>query len=180
MRSVICPNCGCSLVRLGVSREAATHHEHEGRELHFCCEGCLSGFLADPDHHLDRIRDIVVCPACLRIPTPTAPADAEHVPLPSVSVWMRDWQPGKRLRRRLLCRCRPVENNARPVRKQGLTGEKRGARKLTACRGRVVRRGPEGEPEQRPRAVSRGSGPRVGRVEEERIVSERRQPRGGT
>ena len=65
MRSVICPTCGCSLVRLGISREAATHHEHEGRELHFCCEGCLSRFLADPDHHLDQGRDIVVCPTCL-------------------------------------------------------------------------------------------------------------------
>ena len=65
MRSVVCPTCGCSLVRLGVRRESATHYEHEGRELHFCCQGCLDRFLVDPDHHLDRSRDVVVCPTCL-------------------------------------------------------------------------------------------------------------------
>jgi YHS domain-containing protein len=65
VRSVICPTCGCSLVRLGIPRESATHYEHEGRELHFCCQSCLDRFLGDPDLYLDRSRDGVVCPTCL-------------------------------------------------------------------------------------------------------------------
>jgi YHS domain-containing protein len=65
MRSVICSTCGCSLVRLGIRRGSATHHQHGGRELYFCCQGCLDRFLADPDLFLNRNRDIVVCPTCL-------------------------------------------------------------------------------------------------------------------
>jgi YHS domain-containing protein len=65
VRSAICRTCGCSFVRLGVRRESAVHHAYEGRELHFCCEGCLDRFLVDPDHYLDRSRDIVICPSCL-------------------------------------------------------------------------------------------------------------------
>jgi hypothetical protein len=32
MKSLICPTCGCSLVRLGVSREGAARAEYEGTE----------------------------------------------------------------------------------------------------------------------------------------------------
>jgi YHS domain-containing protein len=65
MDSPICPYCGCSLVRLGIGREAATGWMHEGQELLFCCDGCLAGFQADPDRYLVEIRDWIVCPTCL-------------------------------------------------------------------------------------------------------------------
>ncbi len=41
------------------------HYEHEGRDLHSCCQGCLDPFVADPDDYLDRSRDVVVCATCL-------------------------------------------------------------------------------------------------------------------
>jgi YHS domain-containing protein len=65
MDSPICPYCGCSLARLGLSREDATSFTHEGQELLFCCQGCLDGFKADPERYLAEIRDWIVCPTCL-------------------------------------------------------------------------------------------------------------------
>jgi YHS domain-containing protein len=65
MKSPICPTCGCSLVRLGVSRQEAVRAEHEGAEYLFCCEGCRDLFGSDPDRYLAEIRDVVVCPVCL-------------------------------------------------------------------------------------------------------------------
>lgn len=63
--SPICPTCGCSLVRLGISRDEAARAEHEGRELLFCCQGCADLFGEDPDRYLGEIRDWIVCPTCL-------------------------------------------------------------------------------------------------------------------
>jgi YHS domain-containing protein len=65
VKSVICPPCGCSLVRLGVSRESAANATYARVEHHFCCEGCAATFGTDPDRYLAQIHDIVVCPACL-------------------------------------------------------------------------------------------------------------------
>jgi YHS domain-containing protein len=65
VRSVVCPTCGCSLVRLGLSREQAFHAAHEGTLYFFCCEGCADVFRTDPDRYLARIADVVVCPSCL-------------------------------------------------------------------------------------------------------------------
>jgi YHS domain-containing protein len=61
----ICPTCGCSLVRLGLSRERATKYVHEGQELLFCCHGCVESFRENPTAYLEEIADWIVCPTCL-------------------------------------------------------------------------------------------------------------------
>ncbi len=48
MSTPICPTCGCSLVRLGVSKDQATVYRFEGEERLFCCQGCLDLFVTDP------------------------------------------------------------------------------------------------------------------------------------
>jgi YHS domain-containing protein len=65
MDSPICPYCGCSLARLGISRGDAASLSYEGQELLFCCQGCVDGFEADPERYLAEIRDLIVCPTCL-------------------------------------------------------------------------------------------------------------------
>ena len=65
MRTPICPTCGCSLARLGVSRGSAAPGRYGGIEYLFCCEGCRETFATDPERYLAQIRDVVVCPACL-------------------------------------------------------------------------------------------------------------------
>lgn len=65
VRSVLCPTCGCSLVRLGLSREQAFHAAHERTLYFFCCQGCAEVFRTDPDRYLARVADVVVCPGCL-------------------------------------------------------------------------------------------------------------------
>jgi YHS domain-containing protein len=65
MKSALCPTCGCSLVRLKISREQATHLALDGADYHFCCKGCADIFRSDPQRYLAQISDIVVCPGCL-------------------------------------------------------------------------------------------------------------------
>jgi YHS domain-containing protein len=65
VRSVLCPTCGCSLVRLDVNREQAVHAAHDRTLYFFCCDGCAETFRRNPDHYLARIADVVVCPVCL-------------------------------------------------------------------------------------------------------------------
>jgi YHS domain-containing protein len=65
VNSPICPTCGCSLVRLGISRPQATAHVHQGREWLFCCEGCLELFKEQPEAYLAEVEDWIVCPTCL-------------------------------------------------------------------------------------------------------------------
>jgi YHS domain len=65
MKSVICPTCGCSLVRLGITREQAARAAHARTLYFFCCEGCAARFRADPERYLAQIADVVVCPGCL-------------------------------------------------------------------------------------------------------------------
>jgi YHS domain-containing protein len=65
MKAVLCPTCGCSLVRLKVSRDQAALRSHGGVDYHFCCNGCAERFPSDPERYLAQIRDVVVCPACL-------------------------------------------------------------------------------------------------------------------
>ncbi len=65
MKTLICPYCGCSLVRLGISKEKAATHSFGGTEYHFCCQDCADEFAADPEQHLQRTKDLVVCPTCL-------------------------------------------------------------------------------------------------------------------
>lgn len=66
MKSFICPTCGCSLVRLGISRGKAVASSHNGEEYLFCCQGCVDIFITDPKKYLDEISDLIVCPVCLR------------------------------------------------------------------------------------------------------------------
>ena len=65
MKTLICPTCGCSLVRLGISREKSVTNRSNGKEYHFCCQGCADLFTADPAKYLEQTNDLVVCPTCL-------------------------------------------------------------------------------------------------------------------
>ncbi len=65
MKTLICPTCGCSLVRLGISKDKAATHTYQGEEFYFCCQGCLDSFTADPEKYLKETRGMIVCPSCL-------------------------------------------------------------------------------------------------------------------
>ncbi len=65
MQTLICPTCGCSLVRLGIGQEHSLAHTHDGEEYRFCCQGCLDVFMAGPQGCLDETKDLIVCPTCL-------------------------------------------------------------------------------------------------------------------
>ncbi len=65
MKALICPTCGCSLVRLGISKDKAAPYRHKGKEHLFCCQQCADLFVADPEQHLQRTKDVIVCPTCL-------------------------------------------------------------------------------------------------------------------
>ncbi len=65
MKTLICPTCGCSLVRLGISKEKSVTNRSDGREYHFCCQGCADLFTTDPAKYLEQTKDLVVCPTCL-------------------------------------------------------------------------------------------------------------------
>ena len=65
MKTRLCPTCGCSLVRLGISKDKSVVHRYDGVEYHFCCEGCLDLFGTDPKKHLHESSDLIVCPTCL-------------------------------------------------------------------------------------------------------------------
>ena len=72
MTTLICSTCGCSLVRLGISREEAAIHVHDGNEYYFCCQGCVDVFLTDPQKYLDETTDLIVCPSCLAEKPPSS------------------------------------------------------------------------------------------------------------
>ena len=65
MKTLICRHCGCSLVRLGISKDQSIPLRHGDQEHYFCCQGCADLFAAAPERHLQRTNDIVVCPTCL-------------------------------------------------------------------------------------------------------------------
>ena len=65
MKTLICPNCGCSLVRLEISKDKAAAYSHEGEEYSFCCQPCVEVFKTDPRKYLERLNNTVVCPSCL-------------------------------------------------------------------------------------------------------------------
>ena len=88
MRTRICPTCGCSLVRLGITNDEATVYRHEGEEKYFCCQGCVDLFVTDPRKYVEETRNLIVCPTCL----------AEKPPQSSA---MLTWE-GREIR---FCRC---------------------------------------------------------------------------
>ena len=65
MKTLICPTCNCSLVRLGITPDKAATYSHNGEKLYFCCQGCADLFNTDPQKYLDEIEDFIVCPSCL-------------------------------------------------------------------------------------------------------------------
>ncbi|MEE9128444.1 MAG: YHS domain-containing protein [Phycisphaerales bacterium] len=65
MKTLICPTCGCSLVRLGITKEKSATDRHHGKEHRFCCQGCADLFSTDPEKYLRQTTDLVVCPTCL-------------------------------------------------------------------------------------------------------------------
>jgi YHS domain-containing protein len=65
VKTTICSACGCSLVRLGISKDAAVVVEHDGQNRYFCCEGCADIFVADPENALWETCHLIVCPTCL-------------------------------------------------------------------------------------------------------------------
>ncbi len=78
MKTLICPRCGCSLVRLGVSKEKSASYTYNGEEYRFCCQGCADLFSTDPEPHLQRTKDLVVCPTCLAEKPPQLAFTFEH------------------------------------------------------------------------------------------------------
>lgn len=65
MKTLICRTCGCSLVRLGISKDNSVTHLHNGEEYCFCCQGCVDLFITDPGAYLQETNDLIVCPTCL-------------------------------------------------------------------------------------------------------------------
>jgi len=65
MKTLICPTCGCSLVRLGISKDKATVYRHNKEDYYFCCQGCVEVFTIDPQKYIKETDDMIVCPTCL-------------------------------------------------------------------------------------------------------------------
>jgi len=65
METLICLTCGCSLVRLGISKDQAAVYRHNSKDYHFCCQGCVDLFTTNPQKHLQETKDLIVCPTCL-------------------------------------------------------------------------------------------------------------------
>ncbi|MCH7590867.1 YHS domain-containing protein, partial [PVC group bacterium] len=52
MKTIICSTCGCSLVRLGISKDKASTSFFDDKELYFCCQGCVDLFVTDPEKYI--------------------------------------------------------------------------------------------------------------------------------
>ena len=65
MKTLLCPTCGCSLVRLGISKDKATPYTYNHEEYHFCCQGCADIFDTAPEKYLQELSGLIVCPVCL-------------------------------------------------------------------------------------------------------------------
>ena len=65
MKTPICPTCGCSLVRLGITKKRAVTLKYQDQEYSFCCKGCALMFEETPEALLEETNDLVVCPSCL-------------------------------------------------------------------------------------------------------------------
>ena len=65
METPICSACGCSLIRLGVSKDKAVSYHFNEKQYWFCCVGCLDLFKNSPEQCLIETSELVVCPVCL-------------------------------------------------------------------------------------------------------------------
>ena len=78
MNTLICRTCGCSLVRLGVSKDKAVTYLHDGAEYPFCCQGCVDLFITDPQKYAQETDDLIVCPTCLAEKPRQSAAKLDH------------------------------------------------------------------------------------------------------
>jgi YHS domain-containing protein len=65
VNSLICPTCGCSLVRLEITPVRSLSFRHEGIEYFFCCAGCRDLFIHEPRRYLQETDSLEVCLVCL-------------------------------------------------------------------------------------------------------------------
>ncbi|VAW57762.1 hypothetical protein MNBD_GAMMA07-2043 [hydrothermal vent metagenome] len=65
IKTMICSTCGCSLVRLGISKTKAMFYEYKSINHVFCCLGCLTLFKKSPDKYIEETSSNIVCPTCL-------------------------------------------------------------------------------------------------------------------
>lgn len=65
MKTPICPTCGCSLVRLGITEKNTVTRKYLEKEYTFCCDECATLFDETPDALLKETNNLVVCPTCL-------------------------------------------------------------------------------------------------------------------
>ena len=65
MKTPICPACGCSLVRLGITQEKAVSYHYKEKQYWICCEGCLDVFKTNTEQLLNETSNLTVCPVCL-------------------------------------------------------------------------------------------------------------------
>jgi YHS domain-containing protein len=65
MNTKICPTCGCSLVRLGISEKSATTLKYKDKVYFFCCSGCAKLFNTEKEKYLKELENTIVCPVCL-------------------------------------------------------------------------------------------------------------------
>lgn len=54
MNTLICSTRGCSLVRLGVTKDQSLAYLYEDEEYRFCCQGCVDLLLTDPEKYLEE------------------------------------------------------------------------------------------------------------------------------
>jgi YHS domain-containing protein len=64
MNSLICPTCGCSLVRLGIAPVPPLCFRRRDIDHFFCCSGCRDLFIREPERHLQETESLEVCPVC--------------------------------------------------------------------------------------------------------------------
>ncbi len=65
MKTPLCSTCGCSLVRLGITKENAIFFSYQDKTHCFCCAGCLDVFKTNSEKLLRETENLIVCPVCL-------------------------------------------------------------------------------------------------------------------
>ena len=65
MSPLICPTCGCSLVRLGIAPVPALTFRFRDFEYFFCCADCRDLFVDEPERYLRETESLEICPVCL-------------------------------------------------------------------------------------------------------------------
>ncbi len=74
----VCPTCGCSLTRLGISVNDASKQNYKQNDYYFCCDGCVNIFTENPEKYIKEIENVIVCPTCLAEKTKDQAVSIEH------------------------------------------------------------------------------------------------------